>query len=104
MGDPQTVKIISAPTSSREKLTLPIPSEIRTMEPSKFFSSSKGKGRASDDDPTDDKGWVIKTKGSYLEVIDTYKNIAPIHDAALVDTDVGGQVSHCIHTICKFEH
>ena len=37
-------------------------------------------------------GKIIKTKGSYIEVLSRFKNIAPILDAVLADPDESGQV------------
>jgi len=48
-------------------------------------SSTKKEGR----------GLIVLGKGSYLSVLEVFKNIAPIVDAALVDTDGSGQVSIC---------
>lgn len=39
------------------------------------------------------RGTIILGKGSYLSVLDTWKNIAPIMDGVLVDTDGSGQVT-----------
>ena len=64
-------------------------------------STGKGKGRALDDDDDDDddlfskdaaKGCVIQSSGSFINVLRTFKNIAPIMDAALVDIDGSGEV------------
>ena len=33
------------------------------------------------------KGRVVEAVGSFITVLDSYKNIAPIMDAILVDTD-----------------
>lgn len=38
------------------------------------------------------KGRVVEPQGSFIKVLDTYKNIAPIVDAISVDTDGIGQV------------
>lgn len=66
-------------------------------------SAGKGKGRALADNDADlkdiTKGLVLATMGSYITVIDTFKNIAPIMDAVLVDTDGSGQVRVFIHCI-----
>jgi DNA damage-binding protein 1 len=43
----------------------------------------------------EDGGLIVLGKGSYLSVLEVFKNIAPIVDAALVDTDSSGQVSIC---------
>lgn len=45
------------------------------------------------------RGLVVLGKGSYLSVLETFKNIAPILDAALVDTDGSGQVSISIYIL-----
>lgn len=39
------------------------------------------------------EGKIVRTKGTFLEVLQTYDNIAPILDAALADIDGSGQVS-----------
>jgi len=38
------------------------------------------------------RGHILEMQGSYLSVLDTQKNIAPIMDAVLVDIDGPGQV------------
>jgi hypothetical protein len=63
-------------------------------------SSAKGKGRATlqDDDMDVDgdvdcsKGRIVEPVGSFIKVLESFKNIAPIMDAVLVDTDGSGQV------------
>jgi len=47
-----------------------------------------------DDDAGDpqESGTIVATKGSYVTVLEQFKNIAPILDACLVELD-GGQVS-----------
>lgn len=40
----------------------------------------------------EEKGIIVMSQGSYLSVLDSWKNIAPIMDAALVDLDGSGQV------------
>ena len=37
-------------------------------------------------------GHILDARGSYLSVLDTQKNIAPIMDAVLVDIEGTGQV------------
>ena len=60
-------------------------------------STGKGKGRASDyedsnviRDPA--KGCVVKSLGSFVSVLQTFKNIAPIMDGIVVDMDGSGEV------------
>lgn len=97
-GDAQLLRLNQGPVKNVGTPTLPIPPGIATAPLSSF---AKGKARAEDtdmdDDDDDDKrarGQIIKTEGSYVEVLETFQNIAPISDAALVDTDGSGQVSH----------
>lgn len=81
--------------SSLEFLTLPISPDISTISPSQLplSSSRKGKGRATDGTAgKDGRGLLVLGKGSYLSVVNAWKNIAPIVDAVLVDTDGSGEV------------
>jgi len=104
MGDSQLVQLRQVPDAFVDESTLLIPSDIRTIQPSSFETSAsrKGKQRAAsptfdmnvDDDTSNpqESGNIVATKGSYVTVIQQFKNIAPILDACLVDLD-GGQVS-----------
>lgn len=95
LGDCQTVEISSSVTSSsKTPLLIPqnVPS-ISTTELSKI--SSKGKGRMLDTDLPDQRGYIVNSSGSYLQVLDTFKNIAPIRDAVLVDLPGTDQVLVC---------
>ncbi|KAA1475747.1 hypothetical protein DENSPDRAFT_842582 [Dentipellis sp. KUC8613] len=87
-GDSQLLHVLQSPQSGIDAPTLAITPEVRTMPPSSLMSSSKGKGTV---DIRPSEGCVIAAKGQYLEVLDTWKNIAPILDAAVVDTDDSGQ-------------
>jgi hypothetical protein len=84
------------------------------MLATKISGKGKGKGRAvemevddDDDNPNgggarkekEGRGVIVLGKGSYLSVFDTFRNVAPIMDAILVDTDGSGQVSTSIRTI-----
>ncbi|KAJ7242817.1 mono-functional DNA-alkylating methyl methanesulfonate N-term-domain-containing protein [Mycena haematopus] len=109
-GDSQLVQISSTPLSSSDEATLPIPPEIKTVPAARLAPpSAKGKGREELSEPLRD--CVLDVKGPYLRVIDTFKNIAPILDAVLVDTDnsghrqivtcSGGQNTGSIHIMRK---
>ncbi|KAJ6466487.1 CPSF A subunit region-domain-containing protein [Mycena sanguinolenta] len=109
-GDSQLVQISSTPLVSSDEATLPIPLEIETVPASRLVPpSAKGKGREELSVPLRD--CVLEVKGSYLRVVDTFKNIAPILDAVLVDTDnsghrqivtcSGGQNTGSIHVMRK---
>ncbi|KII87876.1 hypothetical protein PLICRDRAFT_42399 [Plicaturopsis crispa FD-325 SS-3] len=100
-GDSQLIRIHPTPISLLESPTLPIDSDITTTNPSAFVpSSSKGKGKAVGDDDDEDMdadvdsaplgGLIIAGKGSHVEVVETFKNIAPILDAVQADVDGAG--------------
>ncbi|KAG5639200.1 hypothetical protein H0H81_005679 [Sphagnurus paluster] len=79
-----------------ESPTLPIPAQIKTIAAVNFgrASTGKGKGRATDDDNNDrdpSKGVVVQSMGSFISIVETFKNIAPIVDAILVDIDHSGE-------------
>ncbi|KAF9267572.1 hypothetical protein L218DRAFT_895037 [Marasmius fiardii PR-910] len=88
-GDSQVIKIHTQPTSSEDKRTLEIPPHVRTVPKGAL---EKGKGRAVDEDVDDfSNGRVVSNRGTYLTVLQTFKNIAPILDAVLTNVDSGGQ-------------
>lgn len=94
-GDSQLLRIHLSPYDKLDSDTLPVPNGITTVPPSSLLSSTKGKQRA-DVEMTDVRegkdGRVISGKGSYMEVLQNYQNIAPIMDAVLADLDGSGQV------------
>ncbi|KAF5382718.1 hypothetical protein D9615_002834 [Tricholomella constricta] len=97
LGDSQILHISTTPTSSLTSPTLPIPSEIKTTSAARLSrpSTGKGKSRAVDGDDEDSrdpaKGLVVESKGSFVNLVETFKNIAPIVDAIMVDTDGSGE-------------
>ncbi|EIN12704.1 hypothetical protein PUNSTDRAFT_97523 [Punctularia strigosozonata HHB-11173 SS5] len=106
MGDSQLLRISPTPHSLIDKPTLPIDPRISTVLPSQLSSynageSVKGKGKRradldSDIDVDPDaqsgrKGKVVRSDGSYLEVLATYQNLAPVTDALLMNADGSGQ-------------
>lgn len=106
LGDSQLVQLTSTPITPTDEPTLPIPSDVHVI-PSNFFNISafkKGKARAiSPDFDTmnvdssesafpQELGNIVETRGSYLNILERFKNIAPILDACLLDPD-SGQVS-----------
>ncbi|KAG6831652.1 hypothetical protein H0H87_004602 [Tephrocybe sp. NHM501043] len=99
-GDSQLLQLSPTAVSSLDTPTLPIPSDVKTISPARLGrpSASKGKARAtSDEDNT--KGAVVESKGSFINVIGTFKNIAPIVDAIVVDTDGSGEVRSLISRV-----
>jgi DNA damage-binding protein 1 len=103
-GDSQLLQISSSPVSLQEVSSISIPPEIQTCSSGSLSATFPRKGKEkvwlqdSDmdvDDPTGDnffKGRVVEPMGSFITVLDNYKNIAPIMDAILVDTDGSGEV------------
>lgn len=97
LGDSQLLQINPTPTFSLSSPTLATPPEVKLTPAGRLGVSNtgKGKGRALDDnnDFTKDpaKGCVIESYGSFVSVLHTFKNIAPIMDAALVDIDGSGE-------------
>ncbi|KAJ7043868.1 mono-functional DNA-alkylating methyl methanesulfonate N-term-domain-containing protein [Mycena alexandri] len=109
-GDSQLVAISSTPLSSSDEPTLPIPPEITTVVAARLAPPSvKGKGR--EDHAKTLRDCVLDVKGPFVRVIDTFKNVAPILDATLVDieksghpqivTCSGGQNTGSIHVMRK---
>ncbi|KAF7975350.1 hypothetical protein HWV62_9805 [Athelia sp. TMB] len=96
-GDSQVIRIHAAPASAFDSPTLPVPPEIPTITPSQLtelFTSGKGKSKAVNGEDIREKegrGVIVLGKGTYLSTIQSFKNIAPIMDAALVDVDRSGQ-------------
>ncbi|EMD31691.1 hypothetical protein CERSUDRAFT_109269 [Gelatoporia subvermispora B] len=104
MGNPQLLRIHTSPIADHGSETLPIPLGVTTISPV-LLSPSKGKGRADDDNNDEDEdddvdmsdnregrdGRIIATKGQFIEVLDTFQNMAPIMDAVLADLDDSGQ-------------
>lgn len=88
-GNSQIVKIQRIASSMPS--TLLIPSTIKTVP----VGSSKGKERADHDDMDVDtepvNGSILQPQGSFLEILETYTNIAPINDAILVESRADNQ-------------
>jgi DNA damage-binding protein 1 len=102
LGDSQMITISTFPSDDEQ--VPPIPVKVKTVDRTALSSLSKRKGkqRASDDMDVDEEadqeavggpnGYVITPDGSYIKTVKSFKNIGPIIDAAMVDTDGSGQV------------
>ncbi|KAF8831356.1 hypothetical protein HHX47_DHR1000666 [Lentinula edodes] len=100
LGDSQLVRISQvALSTAKESLTLPIPESVGTrisVEEFNKLDDDRGRGVGGTDSRKGiKKGWIVATHGSFIEVIQTFKNIAPIRDAVLADLDGSGQ-SHIV--------
>lgn len=101
-GDSHILEIARSPLSGIGSPTLTIHSNIKTVSPEDFFASLDDKGKALDldgdvsmEDKDISKGTIFQTKGSLLKRLESFKNIAPIIDAIVVDLDESGQVCRC---------
>ena len=104
-GDSQLLQISSSPVSTQDVLSISIPPEICTCSSGSLSAASPTKGKEkillqNDDMDVDgpiggnfSKGRVVEAMGSFITVLDSYKNIAPIMDAILVDTDGTDEVA-----------
>jgi DNA damage-binding protein 1 len=92
MGDSQLLRIESTPVGNFGSPTLPIPPDVKAFPASRIFFPT-GKSKSIADELEGKKGCIIDNKGSYVTVLQTFKNLAPIADAVLVDSDGNGQVS-----------
>ena len=103
-GDSQLLRIHPSPIANASLDTLPIPKGITTISPASLATSDKGKGKASADNasPEDQSGRIVNTKGTFVEVLQTYDNIAPIMDAVSEDIDGSGQVKDLVQS--RVEH
>jgi len=104
LGDSQLFKISDSYVSSDDLPALVVPIGVKTVSAGSLagVSSKKGKEKAHDTDMVVDEeasksyfgGRIVDTTKSFITVLETYKNIAPILDAILVDTDNSKQVIH----------
>ncbi|EPQ54734.1 hypothetical protein GLOTRDRAFT_116530 [Gloeophyllum trabeum ATCC 11539] len=85
-GDPQLLRIHPSPASSLDADTLPIPSKISTITSAELVSGAKGKGKEADT-----TGYVLRTRGTYVQELQSWQNVAPIIDAVVADVDGSGQ-------------
>ncbi|KAH9841501.1 mono-functional DNA-alkylating methyl methanesulfonate N-term-domain-containing protein [Rhodofomes roseus] len=100
-GEPQLLRVSPTPVSDVDADTLPVPKGVATVEPAALSagsSAAKGKGRADRDWDMEARearegkdGKVVSTKGSYVEAVDRWENVAPIVDAAMADLEGSGQ-------------
>ncbi|PPR07110.1 hypothetical protein CVT24_010946 [Panaeolus cyanescens] len=102
LGDSQLIQISNTRKTSQVPECLVTPDELKTTTSENLAAvSKKGKEKATaqegdmdvDEGPpeTSPAGRIIEPSGSFVSVLDTYKNIAPIKDAILVDPDQSGQ-------------
>ncbi|KAF8158252.1 mono-functional DNA-alkylating methyl methanesulfonate N-term-domain-containing protein [Crassisporium funariophilum] len=101
-GDSQLVQVSASAVSTQELPSLAIPREITTVSSGSLSTlpSKKGKEKAISqgdmdvDHPEQDdfsKGRVVTPTGCFINVLQSFKSIAPIVDAILVDIDGSGE-------------
>ncbi|KAJ3557088.1 hypothetical protein NM688_g1656 [Phlebia brevispora] len=91
MGDPQIVQIHATAQTAIDTDTLPLPPGMTTVSSKELADESEDVEMEDATDKQDRKGKIVRTKGSFVEVLEKYPNIAPIMDAVLADTDGSGQ-------------
>ncbi|TCD64528.1 hypothetical protein EIP91_003995 [Steccherinum ochraceum] len=94
LGPAQLVRMHQEIIDSPEDDTLPIPSGFSTAT---SLSSPAAEDESGDGhiDNRRANGIIIRSKGNHLEILDTYRNIAPIMDAVLADPESSGQIVTC---------
>jgi len=85
MGDSQLLRIESNPVNAFGSRTLPIPMDVDAIPASRIALPSDKLDRR--------RGRIVDNKGNHITILETFKNLAPIMDAVLVDSDGTGQVS-----------
>lgn len=99
-GDSQLIHVHATAQNDVDIDTLPIPNGITTVSPASLPGETRGSPSIDDDDvdmeSVEDKregqGKIVALKGTHIEVLDRFRNLAPILDAVLADTDQSGQV------------
>jgi DNA damage-binding protein 1 len=89
LGDSQLLRIHSSPADSAHNHIISISPDIPVIAPSRINTAI-----LQDDDEFDtgtSNGQVIESTGTYVTVLQTFKNIAPIADAVLADLNGNGQ-------------
>ena len=71
---------------------MPIPPGWPTVKPEELEDGPASTMDATQESPKPAKGKIVQMRGSVLSVTESFTNIAPIVDAALVDVDDSGQV------------
>ncbi|KAI0337556.1 hypothetical protein BDW22DRAFT_1363933 [Trametopsis cervina] len=99
-GDSQVIRIHPTAQSRLDEDTLPIPSNISVVSPSSLSEVPRSTSPYEDEDiemegdeskRSGKSGKIIALKGTHIEVLDQIRNIAPITDAVMADTDQSGQ-------------
>ncbi|THG98601.1 hypothetical protein EW026_g3605 [Hermanssonia centrifuga] len=102
-GDAQLIRIHATAQTNLDTDTLPISNGFQTILPTELARQVQRREPQGEDyemhDNAEQKekereirnGRIINGKGSYVEVLDSYRNLAPILDAVSADTDDSGQ-------------
>lgn len=79
LNEPQLIRVNPIPA---KEVDIPRLTNCETITPSELDAKPYGESR----------GIVVSSTSSYVEVLETYPNIAPICDAVLLDPNNTGQV------------
>lgn len=105
-GDSQLLRIHPTPQGGLSDDTLPIPCNISTTAPASLTEDPPSPSPQDDEDvdmsAADDRnsakrGKIVRSKDTFIEVVEHFANIAPITDAVMADTDESGQVSSSLY-------
>ena len=91
LGDSQLLRVEITPVSLENHSALSLPPDVKAMRESDLLLMASSKGKAKDDSSI--KGSIVSVQGRRLSVLESFKNISPISDAVLVDSDGSQQVS-----------
>lgn len=92
LGNSQLVRVHPSAIGSIQSDTLTIPDRIETVGPNYLLHGEDEDDKMGLDSSKNMHGLVVKTKGTHVEVLETFPNIAPVVDAVSADVDGSGQV------------
>ncbi len=93
LGNSQLIRIHPSAIGDIQTDTLPIPSDIVLVDPNTLMKEEEEDDDLGSSPSKNTQGLVVKTKGTFVEVLETFHNIAPIVDAVSADLDGSGQVA-----------
>jgi Mono-functional DNA-alkylating methyl methanesulfonate N-term len=91
LNDSQLLRIHSAPFKRLESPTLPLPPDFETLSLPELDAHRHEETRQG-------SGKVVSSSGCYVELLESYTNLAPIYDAVLFDPNNSGQVRTYDHS------
>ena len=94
LGNSQIIRIRPSAVGDAQNNTLPIPDVVEVVvDPSYLMKDDEPGSEEAPQQSKSFEGLVVRTKGTFVEVLETFHNIAPIVDAVSADIDGSGQVN-----------